>query len=62
MTKEIYHLSPKALLGEPTHNELLRYMNTLKDAWELSPKQAIAVVLAPGGEGLVFCALQTSQE
>lgn len=60
--KEVYHLSPKALLGEHGHNELLRYMNTLKKAWELPPNQAVAVMLAPDGEGLVFCAFQTGKE
>jgi len=57
--KEIYNLSPKGLLGESAHNELRRYMNTLKEAWKLPEGQAVAVMLAPDGEGLVFCAFQT---
>jgi hypothetical protein len=60
--EEAYHLSPKALLGEHGHNEVARYMGTLKKAWKLPKNQAVAMMLAPDGKGLVFCALQTSGE
>ena len=51
-----YHLSPKGLLGETAHNDLREYMNTLKKTWKLQKHQAMAVMLSPDGEQLVFCA------
>jgi hypothetical protein len=60
--KEFYHLSPKAVLGQNGHKELLRYMNVLKKTWELPPNQVVAVMLTPGGDELVFCAVQEGKE
>ena len=60
--EEVYHLSPKALLGEHGHDEVVRYMGTLKKTWKLPKNQEVAMMLAPDGKGLVFCAFQTGKE